>query len=111
MGLNCQQGDLAFIIRSPNGANLGKVVKCISLVETKTRIQIADHHFVIIMPEYQCWQIDQEIAYSLRGKVVGRIPYICDKYLKPIRPKGGQIEDLRKEDLEIKKIFDRIQRV
>lgn len=30
--MNCKQGDLAIVVRSPDGVNLGKIVRCIRFI-------------------------------------------------------------------------------
>ena len=87
--MNCKPGDLAFVFKSSNGLNLGKVVRCIRLA-TKDDRQI--HR---LDKSYGCvWIIDRPISIqSVYTGVVRLLPLFPDSCLKPIHPDTDGTED------------------
>lgn len=83
--MNCKQGDLAVIVRSVTGSNLGKVVRCLSYAG----------EVYALRPEgtfgpFPRWKIDRELP-GWDG--VSR-PYVFDKNLRPLRDNDGDDETL-----------------
>lgn len=74
--MNCKPGDLAIVVRSRGGVNLGRIVKCVRPVK----------YWFIDSFERECW-ITEPMLTNVEGKMVP-CPDAC---LRPIRP--GDLED------------------
>jgi len=85
MSLNCQQGDMARIIRSEAG-NRDKIVQCVRAIGPK-KVLWPDDRFT---DEY-LWEIDRDLP-RMDGRTTRMIPDSC---LRPIRDQPGEDEMLR----------------
>ena len=84
--MNCQPGDLAFVVRSSNPENLMKIVEVIKALEPQ------DSHITITTPSRQLWLCESQgsdlVWSDLVNQPMTRGPRgpIPDECLRPIRP-------------------------
>lgn len=96
--LNCKQGDLAIVVRSKSGKNIGKIVRCIRLL---SRMEIAgmkttDGRPANLYEGHDWWQVNQPMPVfgSRSGEYYGNVYCYPDANLKPLRPDDGEDETL-----------------
>ncbi|MBQ1761924.1 MAG: hypothetical protein IIZ92_03370 [Aquincola sp.] len=87
MALNCKQGDLAVVVRSSEGVNLGKIVRCIKQHPTYRTLTDFCGDFY----EGHIWLIDPPLP-GAGGFITDAAP---DAWLRPIRDNDGTDEMLR----------------
>ena len=89
--MNCEQGDMAVIVRSSIG-NEGRIVVCLSIAS----IDELCRAFGASMSSYApIWRLD--VAVRWRGSVSGciEVPFMVDKAMRPLRDNEGEDEVLR----------------
>lgn len=84
MKLNCKQGDVAWIVRASNPANLGKVVKCVTLLPAHLWNAPGGREYVA-----PGWVVDRPIT-TWSGQISNHVP---DHQLRPIRDPGDDAVD------------------
>lgn len=76
--MNCKPGDLAIVVKSVSGLNLGHIVRCIRLASESEFRSFRGG---------PCWVTDQQ--FPVKNVATGAIrfvPYMPDVCLKPIKP-------------------------
>lgn len=93
--MNCEQGDIAIVVRSKNGRNLGKIVTCLRLA-TRAEINLSNN----VCPG-AIWVTDRPLTWSN-----AEFPSFCrdvclasDDSLKPLR--GNEQDDTTETDAGI----------
>lgn len=81
--MNCNQGDLATIVESVEGASIGKIVQCVRIMGEHT----------LYGP---IWRVRSNDTLVSEYGGVGNEVDVPDKWLKPI--KGGELD--KKQELE-----------
>jgi hypothetical protein len=82
--MNCKPGDLAVIVKAVNPANLGQIVRCVSLLPRWACAYPTGYRFA------DCWRTEQ----PFRGWD-GTLSTVCpDEALRPIRDQDGEDETL-----------------
>ncbi len=77
--LNCNPGDMAFIIKADIKENIGKVVTCITNIGTPSALDVK-------YPKGKnLWLIDQQVEWKNAFMTSTFYPYVPDECLKPIR--------------------------
>lgn len=99
--MKCQQGDLAIIIESVDGASVGKIVQCSYIV--------GDH------PDYgPTWRVTSKETLVTEYGGVGNLADVPDKWLRPIRPgeldKKTETSKLSESDL-IKQVLKKAEKL
>lgn len=88
---NCRIGDIAVVIKSPTGKNLGKIVKCIRRVEVH---EIIDNKRMNIKDDV-VWLTDSPLTWTKKDGSHEYEAHFCrDSILKPLRDDDGEDESL-----------------
>lgn len=88
--MNCKPGDLAIVVRSIGGRNLGVVVTCVRLA-TSSEVAAAR----LRTWERPVWRVDRNIHIVYNTGDVEMHPFVADSRLRPIRDNNGEDEVLR----------------
>lgn len=96
--MNCKPGDLAIVVRSRSGANIGKVVRCLRLLSMAevVGIKTVDGRPADLSTATEWWQVDRAMSvYGTRtNKYFGDVFCYPDRNLRPLRPDDGEDETL-----------------
>lgn len=88
---NCRIGDIAVVIKSPTGKNLGKIVKCIRRIEVN---EIIDGRRMNIADDV-VWLTDSTLTWTKKGGSHEYEAHFCrDSILKPLRDDDGDDETM-----------------
>lgn len=87
--MNCKKDDLAIVVRSFTGENLGKIVRCLRLANPE------DLWLHNVGYDGPVWLIDQTlICRSLANlNYFAEVPLVPDEILRPIRDPGEDATD------------------
>lgn len=109
MKLNCKPGDLAAVVVSPSGKNLGKIVRCLEFIPsgTKYKRRVGDLGEGTVNIADDSWHVDIPIWRRLTARNYSyQEPICCDATLRPIRDQPGEDETLtwagKPETLKVK---------
>ena len=93
--MNCQKGDLAIIVRSLTGANIGKIVRCLGFAPKGTPLGIVVNGKEATLPD-DGWLIDRALPrFGCKTKRLrGYATYVQDKSVRPLRDTPGEDETL-----------------
>lgn len=83
--MNCKPGDLAVVIKSVTGANLGRIVRCVELLPA-ARVEFPDG--IHVMPAWRLGERVQGWRADPRGALAP------DTWLRPICDNDGADETL-----------------
>lgn len=99
MSLNCNEGDLAIVVRSDSG-NEGKIVQCLELVITDRAPDTTGQMRVFHGGVQALWRTDKPLnaIHNISG-VNRQMMYCRDSQLKPLR--GDITSDSAHEQKEI----------
>lgn len=76
--MNCKQGDVAIIVRSPKGGNVGKSVTCLELLPAGSeRVRLSWGPL---------WRVDRQLTYINEIGFEHKKSVCPDMCLMPIRP-------------------------
>jgi hypothetical protein len=82
--MNCKQGDLAIVVRSVTGLNLGKIVRCVRWVGYSAKDPVTGGEWAD--PADDNWEIDPPLSVFWRvGIYVGESTLCRDSCLRPLR--------------------------
>ena len=101
--MNCKQGDLAIVVVSESGLNLGKIVRCVRWVGKCDRNPATGHKW--IGPQYlDAWEIDpplitDEWALGVLTDETYPLPLFPDSCLRPLR--GDLLDEETEREAEI----------
>lgn len=90
--MNCKPGDLAVIVRSQTGAQLGKIVRCISVATGIVQYRGANYR--IPSDDGVWWELEEPIQLTVGNNQVVSVPFCQDASLRPIRGEEGEDETL-----------------
>lgn len=91
---NCKPGDLAIFIKSPNGRNLGRIVRVVEQVQGDF-VVVGGAAREITGNDGVIWKLDQDVWH--RSRHTGQFdlaPYCRDGNLRPLRDNPGADETL-----------------
>ena len=90
--MNCKPGDMARIVKSSNGENVGVIVEVVKFVG-------ADNEYVNLWDCKTAWPI---VGYDVANrKCVATKVQIPDAWLRPIRPPETPVTETRDEELTV----------
>lgn len=77
--MKCKQGDLAIVVKSAEGQNVGRIVTCVKFLGTVYgKNPTTGREFRILQTDL--WELDQALSYT-NGQ---ELPYASDECLMPI---------------------------
>jgi hypothetical protein len=83
--VNCKQGDLAIVVRSITGFNLGKIVRCVRFLGHGPHECDVDGVPFTRRQTGPRWEIDPPLKTRTGGLVENSLRSIGDEFLRPLR--------------------------